>query len=82
LLQGIREDDPELCAVALSHDGANTKVTVTSRAKGAPMRFDTSGFYTEEQMNENESILSDFIHKRVEKAQLFVTDNEWKAIHQ
>ena len=46
------------------------------------MRFDTSGFFTEEQMVANTKIIHDSIHARVERAQLFVTDNEWKQIHQ
>ena len=38
LLQGIRDDDPELCNVALMHAGSNLDVKVDKTGEGAPYR--------------------------------------------
>ena len=82
LLRGITHDDEELCAVAMKHDHSDFKVTVKQKGKGAPYSFHSAGFFTEEQMDENTQMLKSHIENRVKKAQLFVSANEWKEIHQ
>ena len=82
LLQGIRDDDPELCNVAVMHAGADLGVKIEKPAEGAPYRFGSAGFFTNDQMNENVTVLTKFIKDRIETSKVFVSNNEWDQIHQ
>ena len=82
LLKGITHDDEELCAVAMKHDHSDYRVTVKQKGSGAPYSLHGAGFFTEEQMAENTKMLKEHIENRITKAQLFVSANERKEIHQ
>ncbi|GMI16499.1 hypothetical protein TrLO_g12863 [Triparma laevis f. longispina] len=82
LLQGIRDDDPDMCGVAMQHDGSSFGIKVEQRGLGAPFRFETAGFFTQAQIQENVDDLTKKLTKRVEDSKIFVSNNEWTQIHQ
>ena len=38
LLQGIKDDDPDLCSVAMTHEGSDFDIKVEGRGDGAAFR--------------------------------------------
>ncbi|GMH89884.1 hypothetical protein TrVE_jg7989 [Triparma verrucosa] len=82
LLQGIRDDDPDMCGVAMQHDGSSFGIKVEQRGLGAPFRFESAGFFTQAQIQENVDDLTKKLTKRVEDSKIFVSNNEWTQIHQ
>ena len=45
-------------------------------------RFESAGFFTNSQMQQNVEGLTKMITKRVEDSRLFVSKNEWNQIHE
>ena len=82
LLKGICNDDVEMCMVAMEHDRSNFDVKVDKTDEGAPYRFGSAGFFTKDQMTENTEILKTLIKDRIDKSQIFVTNNEWEQIRE
>lgn len=66
----------------MQHDGSSFGIKVEQRGLGAPFRFETAGFFTQAQIQENVDDLTKKLTKRVEDSKIFVSNNEWTQIHQ
>jgi tetratricopeptide (TPR) repeat protein len=68
--------------VALNHKGGDVSLRVTGNNNGAAYRYGSVGFFTDTQMVMNGDLLKKHIQARVDRSQIFITNNEWLQINQ